>query len=243
MSFSFTSLIPGVGHEYAHVATAAIVSGGLIAAGLAGKAAIVKNGQLVVEPAGKFSIKGLFELATEFIRGIVDMVIGEHGRKYVPFFTAIFVFVFVNNIVGVLPGVVPATENLNTSFAMGIFIFLVFNFLGIKENGAAYIKHLLGPRINVPNAFFNFVVLILFNVIFMFVIETISVLVRPVSLGLRLANVMMGDHTVVGIFTGLVPFLVPIPFYLLGMFVCFVQAFVFTLLSMVYISLATAHDH
>ena len=74
-------------------------------------------------------------------------------------------------------------------------------------------------------------------------IELISHLVRPMSLGLRLFGNMTGDHKVLSIFLDLTPYFVPMIFYGLGLFVCFVQAFVFTLLSMVYISLATAHDH
>ncbi|GIL17195.1 MAG: hypothetical protein BroJett040_09460 [Oligoflexia bacterium] len=229
MSFSLTSLIPGVGNEYAHVATAAIVSGGLMLAGAAARSSMVKLGDKAVIPADKFSAKGLVELTVEFIHGVVDMVIGEHGRKYTPMFSAVFVFVLINNLVGVIPGMTPATQQINTTLGMGIFMFLAYNYLGLKENGVAYLKHFLGPLLALAPL--------------MVVIEVISHIVRPVSLGLRLANVMMGDHTVLGVFTDLVPLLVPIPFYLLGIFVCFVQAFVFTLLSMVYIALATAHDH
>lgn len=229
MSFNFTSLIPGVGHEYSHVATNAIVTVGIIGAGLVARAAIKKQGSAAITPDGKLTVKGVFEVITEFIQGLVDMVIGHHGRKYIPMFASIFTFVFANNLVGVLPGMTPATEQLNTTLAMGTFMFLVYNYLGIKENGMSYLKHFLGP--------------LMWLAPLMLVIELISHIVRPISLGLRLANVMTGDHTVVGIFTDLVPLVLPIPFYLLGMFVCFVQAFVFTLLSMVYIALATAHDH
>jgi F-type H+-transporting ATPase subunit a len=158
------------------------------------------------------------------------MVIGEGGRKYIPMFSAIFLFVLANNLMGIIPGMTPATENINTTFAMGLFTFLAYNMYGIKENGIGYLQHFLGP--------------IIWLAPIMLPIELISHMVRPFSLGLRLANVMMGDHTVVGIFLGLGPGVVlPIPFYLLGIFVCFVQAFVFTLLSMVYVAMATAHDH
>ena len=228
MSLNLTSLIPGVGYEYEHVATCAIVTSGIIVAGLVAKSKIGTSGSDVA-PDGKVNAKSVFELITEFIIGLVEMVIGHHGRKYVPMFAAIFTFVFANNLMGVVPGMTPATEQLNTTLAMGTFMFLVYNYLGIKENGMGYLKHFLGP--------------LLWLAPLMLVIELISHIVRPISLGLRLANVMTGDHTVVGIFTDLVPLILPIPFYLLGMFVCFVQAFVFTLLSMVYISLATAHDH
>ncbi|MGZ5278939.1 MAG: F0F1 ATP synthase subunit A [Pseudobdellovibrionaceae bacterium] len=228
MSFTWTSLIPGVGHEYAHVATAGIVTGGLVVASFAAKKAL-GVGDAAVVPADRFSIKGFFEMITEFIAGLVDMVIGEGGRKYLPMFASFFTFVLINNLVGVIPGMTPATENLNTTLAMGLFVFITYNLFGLRANGVSYLKHFLGP--------------VLWLGPLMLVIEVISHIVRPLSLGLRLANVLKGDHTVVGIFLDLVPIGLPIPFYLLGMFVAFVQAFVFTLLSMVYVALATAHDH
>jgi F-type H+-transporting ATPase subunit a len=107
-----------------------------------------------------------------------------------------------------------------------MFIFYVYQ--GFKETGTHFIKHLLGP--------------IWWLAPLMLVVELISHFVRPLSLGLRLANVLKGDHTVVGIFLNLVPIGVPIPFYLMGIFVCVVQAFVFTLLSVVYVSLAIASE-
>jgi F-type H+-transporting ATPase subunit a len=101
--------------------------------------------------------------------------------------------------------------------------------MGLKENGVGYLKHFLGPLIWLAPLLLP--------------IELISHMVRPASLGLRLAGNMTGDHTVLGIFLNLVPIGVPMVFYVLGLFVCFLQAFVFSLLSMVYISMATAHDH
>lgn len=228
MSFTWTSLIPGVGHEYAHVATAGIVTGGLVVASFAARKAL-GAGDAAAVPAGTISLKAFFEMVTEFIAGLVDMVIGHGGRKYLPMFASFFVFVLINNLIGVIPGMAPATENLNTTLAMGLFVFITYNLFGLKENGLSYLKHFLGP--------------VLWLGPLILVIELISHIVRPISLGLRLANVLKGDHTVVAIFLDLVPIGLPVPFYLLGMFVAFVQAFVFTLLSMVYVALATAHDH
>lgn len=227
MSFNWTQLIPGVGHEYSHVATAGLVGGTLILTSFGARAAL-GTGDKAVVPSDRFSIRGLFELCTEFIAGLADMVIGHHGRKYVPMFAAVFTFVLVNNLVGVIPGMTPATENINTTIGMGIFMFVYYVYQGLKETGMHFVKHLLGP--------------IWWLAPLMLVIELISHFVRPLSLGLRLANVLKGDHTVVGIFLDLVPIGVPIPFYLMGIFVCFVQAFVFTLLSMVYVALATAAE-
>ncbi|MEY4617401.1 MAG: hypothetical protein RJB66_2361 [Pseudomonadota bacterium] len=226
--FTWANLVPGVGEELAHVATAGAVSAIIILAAIVGRASLGK-GDAAVIPAGKFSFKGIFELLTEFIVGLSDMIIGHHGRKFVPFFTALFTFILINNLMGVLPGVVPATQNINLTFAMGLFSFAAYNYYGIKENGLHYLKHFLGPFL--PLA------------VIMLPIELVSNFIRPFSLSMRLANVMSGDHTVLGVFLDLVPVVVPIPFYLLGIFVCFIQAFVFTLLSMVYISMATAHEH
>lgn len=77
----------------------------------------------------------------------------------------------------------------------------------------------------------------------MFVIELASHLFRPLSLSLRLRGNIMGDHVVLHLFSSLVPYLLPVIFYGMGVFVAFIQAFVFCLMTMVYISLSTAHDH
>lgn len=228
MSFNWTQLIPGVGHEFDHVATLGIATAAAVGLGTMARAGL-GQGEVAVIPAGKISVRGIFEFLTEGITGLADMVIGHHGRKFVPFFTSVFFFILLNNLVGIVPGMTPATENLNTTFGFGLFMFVAYNFLGIKEVGFVnHIKHLAGP--------------IWWLAWLMFPIELISHLVRPFSLGLRLANVMMGDHTVLSVFLDLAPALVPIPFYMMGIFVCLVQAFVFTLLSMVYVAFAIAHQ-
>ena len=229
MSFNWTQLIPGVGHEYAHVATLGVATVSVFAIGTAARLALGK-GEAAVLPASKFSLRGIFEMLTEMVNGLTDMVIGEHGKHYVPFFTSVFFFILFNNLIGIIPGMTPATENINTAFGFGLVMFLFYNFQGVKENGIlAYLKHFMGP--------------VLLLAPLMFVIELVSHFVRPFSLGLRLANVMMGDHTVLSVFLDLVPIGIPVPFYVMGLFVCFVQAFVFTLLSMVYVAFAIAHDH
>ena len=109
MSFNLTSLIPGVGEKYEFVATNAIVVTGLIVAGFAAKSSLKKQGANAVIPDGQVSLKTFFETITEFIQGLVDMVIGEHGRKFIPMFASIFTFVFINNLISVIPGMSPAT--------------------------------------------------------------------------------------------------------------------------------------
>jgi F-type H+-transporting ATPase subunit a len=228
MHFNWTQLIPGVGHHYIHVATLLIVSGLLILVGFRARAAL-GTGETAIAPVGKLSARGFFEMITDMIGGLAEQVIGHHGRAFAPYFAALFTFIVVNNFVGLIPGMTPATDNFNTTFAFGIFSFLAYNVIGLKEGGIGYLKHFLGP--------------VIWLAPLMLIIEIISHIIRPLTLGLRLANVMTGDHTVLTVFLGLFPVGPAIPFYLLGMMVCVIQAFVFTLLSMVYISLATAHDH
>ncbi len=229
MSFNWTQLIPGVSPETSHVATLAIASSTAVVLGLTARASLGSGDEAIV-PASKFSLKGLFEMLTEFITGLSDTTIGVHARPFVPFFMSVFFLILFNNLVGLIPGMTPATENMNTAFGFGLFIFVFYNFLGLREHGfIGYIKHFMGP--------------LLFLAPIMFVLEMISHTVRPFSLGLRLSNVMSGDHAVLSLFLDLVPALVPIPFYIMGAFFCFIQAFVFTLLSMVYVAFATAHEH
>jgi F-type H+-transporting ATPase subunit a len=231
--FNWLQLVPGVTHETIHVATAGAVGAVLVGGALAGRMALGK-GEAAVMPAGKFSLKGVIELVLEFVVGVADMVIGEEeGRKFVPMFSAIFLFVWMNNLVGLIPGMTPATDNINTTLALGIFIFLMYNYYGFKEHGIAYLKQFLGP--------------LLLLAPLMVVIEIIGHMVRPLTLGLRLYGNIMADHTVLSVFLGMFEKLwfIPVPaiFYGMGIFVASMQAFVFTMLSMIYVSMAISHDH
>ena len=180
-------------------------------------------------PAQQISLRAFFETFISLITSLSDLVVGSPGRAFVPFFASLFLFIWLNNLLGLLPGMGSATANVNTTLALGFFSFLIYNIQGFKEHGLSYLKQLMGP--------------VLFLAPLMFLIELVSHLVRPLSLGLRLYGNMMGDHTVLSIFLDLAPFVVPVVFYFLGFFVCTMQAFIFTILSMVYISIALSHDH
>lgn len=229
--FNIMNYVAGASHETAHIATAALAAGLLVVFGVAGRFALGK-GDAAVLPAGKFSIKGFWEALTAFMVWMGDMVLGHHGRKYLPFFGTIFIYVFFSNLIGLLPGFASSTQDFNTGFAVGIVSFLFYNYVGFKESGIKYLHHFVGE---LPLG-----MILLWPLIF--VIELISNSVRPVSLALRLSGNMTGDHTVLGIFLEKTPILVPVVFYGLGLFVCFVQAFVFTLLSMVYVMMVSHHD-
>ncbi len=228
MHFNWFQLIPGVGHEYTHVATLIAVSALIMLMGVVARVRL-GSGEAAVVPTGKFSVRGVFEVFTEYIGDLADQVIGAHGRSFAPYFAAIFTYILFNNLAGLIPGMTPATENFNTTFAFGVFSFLAYNVIGLKEGGVGYLKHFLGP--------------VIWLAPLMLIIELISHIIRPLTLGLRLANVITGDHAVISVFLGLFPLGPAIPFYAMGLLVSTIQAFVFTLLSMVYIALATAPDH
>ena len=110
---------------------------------------------------------------------------------------------------------------------MAGLVFLATHYYGLREQGFGHIKHMFGP--------------VAWLAPLIFVIELISHLARPVSLSVRLAGNMIGDHKALSIFLGLVPFLIPVPIMALGLIVCLVQTLVFCLLSTVYIGLAIEH--
>jgi F-type H+-transporting ATPase subunit a len=148
-------------------------------------------------------------------------------------FATIFLIVFMNNLFALLPGWTPATDDLNTTLALGLFMFVVYNGYGIKEHGGHYINQFLGPLLPLAP--------------FMFFVELISHLVRPLSLGLRLKWNMAGDHILLGVFYSLADalhgLLLPVPLMFLGLLVCFMQSFVFVMMGMIYVSMAISHDH
>src|SRR5665213_1009502 len=137
--FNWLLEVPGVTHENLHVATGLAVGSLLIAAAVGGRVAL-GTGETAVMPASTFSLKGVMELNLEFIVGMADMVIGEEGHKFVPMFTAVFFFVLCHNFVGLIPGMTPATDNINTTLALGLFSFAAYNYYGLKEHGMAYLK-------------------------------------------------------------------------------------------------------
>lgn len=185
-----------------------------------------------VIPDKGVTFRNIFEFVGELIFNLSRNVMPEaESKRYFKIFVLMFMFILMSNILGLFPGFLPPTENFNTTFALGIFVFIYYNYHGIRVQGlVGHIKHFAGP--------------LWYMAPLIFVLELISHAMRPVTLGLRLRGNMVGDHAVLVIFSELVPYLVPIPFYVLGIFVCFMQAFVFTLLTMIYVGLSVeTHDH
>lgn len=226
--FNWLQHLLQIEHQYTHVVTAIAVSLLILVIGIYARIQL-GSGEVAVVPAGRFSVRGFFEMITEGTYSLADQVIGEDGAKYVPLAASIFTFVLINNLIGLLPGMTPATDNLNTSFAIGMFSFIYYNYIGLKYEGLNYIKHFFGP--------------VWWLAWLILPIELISHAFRPLTLGLRLAGNITADHTVVGVFHQLFPIGLPVPFYAMGLIVSLIQAFVFALLTLVYVMLAKAHDH
>jgi F-type H+-transporting ATPase subunit a len=236
--FNWLSLIPFMNegdhvHHYGHVFMAVTVVVLVIGVALIARvqlASAQKRDDEGLVPDEKLTVRNFFEIIAEKLYGLAVSVMGKHGaEKYFPVVSALFLFIFVSNLIGIIPGLLPPTENLNTTFALGSFVFLYYNYVGLRENGLGYLKHFAGP--------------ILWLAPLMLIVEIASHVFRPISLGLRLRGNIMGDHVVLGIFNDLIPWGVPVIFYGIGLFVALVQAFVFCLMTMVYISLSASHDH
>ena len=211
-----------------HTLTALLVMVILIVLAYLARRSLLQSKDPVV-PAEGLSLRNLMELVVEFVAGLSDSIIGKKGRKYVHLFGSFFIFILAANLFGLLPGFSPPTNNLNTTLGLGLVSFCAYHYFGIREHGIRYVKQFMGP--------------VLFLAPFFLVLEGISHLVRPVSLGLRLFGNLFGDHLVVEIFTELTKVGVPVLFYGLGALVSVIQALVFTLLSVIYVAMAISHEH
>jgi len=232
-----------------------IVTATIVAAGV-GILAIIARKQLLgvssdserLVPGTRFNARTVFEGLVEFIVTMSDQVMGKHKRKYIPFCFTLFIFILAMNLFGLIPGFSASTDNLPINFGLALVSFVMYNAAGVKNTGIGhYVAHFFGPKFAGKPALWVIPFILLFR-IFMFAIEMVSHFVRPVTLSLRLYGNMLADHTVLMAFISMVGvYLIPVIFFLMGTFICLVQASVFTLLTMVYIKLAIgedgAHEH
>lgn len=188
-----------------------------------------------VIPEGKFSVRNLLEAILDTCLTYGEMVLGtkKNARRFLPLIGALAIYIWFSNILGIFPFFAQSTSNLNVTIGPALVVFLATHYVGIKEQGMHYLEHFLGPKIG---GFWWLAPLFI-------PLEIISHVARPMSLALRLMGNMMGDHMVLSVFLGfgilsLLP--IPLPFYMLGVIVCTVQALVFCLLSLVYIALSLA---
>ena len=173
--------------------------------------------------------QSFLELIVSFLRDLCEETIGHGSRKYLPIIGGLFLFIAMGNLFGLFFFLQPPTGALSTTVALAVVSFVYFNYQGIKEHGlGGYLKHFMGPLLLIAPLFF--------------VIEIIGTFARILSLSLRLFMNIFGEHTTTNVFASLVPVVVPWPMMALGIFTALLQAYVFALLTAVYVSGATAHE-
>jgi len=195
-----------------------------------------------VVPDEGVTLRNALEVVVEGLAGLARDMIGEDWKRYFPIVGTIFVFILVSNVLGLIPGVGGSTSNVNTTTAWAIISFVVYNAVGIHKHGVWYINQFLGPSFFELHLFGRHIHVRALAPLFL-PLELILHLARIVTLSVRLLANMFADHTVVGVWITLVPIAVPAVFMGLGLLVAVLQAFVFSLLTMIYIGQALEEPH
>ena len=192
----------GVPVVFQHVAAAILVTIVLYLIALRARSQLNKADDNGLIPEPGISIRNFLELIFEALYKQTQSMIGKkEAGRYFPVLAALSLFIFFSNILGLVPGFSPPTDNWNTTFACGGFVFLYYNFHGLRVNGIQHLAHLANPTGETIGWFLSPLLL---------PIEIVSHCARPFSLGVRLATNMIGDHAVLFAFLGLVPILVPL---------------------------------
>ena len=222
----FVKLFEAIGlghfaHTYPHVVYSWVVIALLILFGY------LASRKISMIPRGA---QNLFEVVVSGIEEFMVDVVGEEGRWLLPLAATVFIYIFTCNLIGLVPGFYPPTASINTTLSCALVVVVFTHVIGVKYHGLKYVKHFMGP--------------VWWMSPLIFIIEVIGHLARILSLSFRLFGNMAGHELVLGILFLLAgAFLAPLPIMVLGIFVAFVQAFVFFLLSIIYFSGAMEHAH
>ncbi|MBK1971603.1 F0F1 ATP synthase subunit A [Campylobacter sp. 2018MI35] len=175
--------------------------------------------------------RGMQNLVEAYLEGVLTMgkdTLGDEkaARKYLPLVATLGIIIFLSNIIGVIPGFEAPTASLNLTLSLALIVFVYYHFEGIKTQGfIKYFSHFMGPiKILAP---------------LMFPIEIISHLSRVISLSFRLFGNVKGDDLFLAVILALVPYVAPLPAYVLLTFMAFLQTFIFMILTYVYLAGAT----
>ncbi len=184
--------------------------------------------RLSVDNPGK--LQHIFELVYNFLHHESEDQVGHDGPKYISFFGTLFVFILFMNLIGVVPGLESPTMSPSVPLGCAAATFLYYNAMGIRQNGVGkYLAHFAGPMPALAPL--------------MIPIELVSHLARPLSLTIRLfANMFAGEQVTIQ-FLNLTFLFVPAAFMGLHVFVSFLQAYIFMLMTMMYVAGAVAHEH
>jgi F-type H+-transporting ATPase subunit a len=173
--------------------------------------------------------QNIFELLISFIENYIVDIMGTKGLKYFPLVVTVFMFVLVASYLGVIPGLIAPTANLNTTASWAVVVFVFYQYLGVRKQGLHYFKHFLGP---VPAM-----------APFMVIMEIISEFARPFSLAVRLYANIFGGEKIIALLFGIFAIVLPVVWMMWDVVLTIsIQALIFSLLTMVYISGAIAAD-
>lgn len=189
--------------------------------------ALVMRGSLALVPKG---VQNFMELMVESLYKLAEENIGhDWGKYFFPLIGTLGLYILLCNFMGLIPGFTAPTSNINMTASMAVPVFLATHYYGIKVHGFKYIKHFLGP--------------IMLLAPMMFIIEFIGHLVRPVTLSVRLFGNMIAKHMILFALGLLAPVIVPVAILGLGVLVSLIQAFVFVLLTSLYLAGSVEEAH
>jgi len=214
-------------HPHHDVLPAHLVMIILISLGLIGFSLIVRKGFSVDRPG---AIQQFLELLSEGILSLSKDIIGTSPRRFFPLLGGLFIYILAGNVLGLFPGFMSPTSNINVTASCGLIVFIYYNYVGFKENGfVKYMAHFAGPSLVIAPL--------------LFVIEIISHCARPFSLSVRLFGNIFAEELILETLNGLFPFLISLPVMGLALFASTVQAFIFIVLTMVYLGGSLEHSH
>jgi F-type H+-transporting ATPase subunit a len=192
---------------------------------------VIMRSRLSVDNPGKFQI--LLEDGVLAVRGLLEEWIGPEGRNYLPLIATLGLFILIGNYAGLVPGLAAPTSNINVTVGCAITTWVFYHVQGIRKQGIVnYAKHFAVP----PGA-------PVWMAPLMLIIEGISHASRLLSLSLRLFGNIFGEELVILILGSIIPFIVPLPMMFLGLITGGLQAFIFVLLSIIYLQAAVAVEH
>jgi F-type H+-transporting ATPase subunit a len=185
--------------------------------------------RLTLKKTAPTGVQNVMEVILGGLENFIEEIMGPEGKQYFPLIASLFLFILVCNFLGLIPGFDSATANLNTTLALALVAFAATHYIGVRRHGFGYIKHFFGPLWALAP--------------FMFIIEGISHVARVLSLSIRLFGNMTAKHILLLVLFFLFPYLLQVPILFLGVLVAFIQALVFTLLTMLYLAGSIEEAH
>jgi F-type H+-transporting ATPase subunit a len=213
----------------------------LLFAGVLVRRRVAATGGGVIPDEG-ITVRNLLEVMIEFLAGLAQDRMGPEWRKYFPLVGTMFFFILISNLMGLIPGLAGSTTDANTTWAWAIIAWVFYTAIGIAKHKGAYIIKFMGPSFFEREIGGRKIHFRLLAPVFL-VLEIPLDLARILTLAVRLLANMFADHTVIGVWLALVPVGVPALFMGLGLIISFLQAFIFALLTMIYIGLALDEPH